>query len=112
MGWYFNFSDVRGYDSIFPMQYRRYMELIQPQYELDYNRIAPISDPTALDSPLLDLLNVKYVITQEPIASPKYTLVYSAEVQIYQNMTVMPRAYIQPISATVVAEEFGTAVQK
>ncbi|MBM2849344.1 MAG: putative polysaccharide biosynthesis protein, partial [Anaerolineales bacterium] len=112
IGWYFNFYDVRGYDSIFPMQYRRYMELIQPQYELDYNRIAPISDPTALDSPLLDLLNVKYVITQEPIAGPKYTLVYSAEVQIYQNMTVMPRAYIQPISATVVAEEFGTAVQK
>lgn len=112
IGWYFNFQDVRGYDSIFPMQYRRYMELIQPQGELDYNRIAPISDSTALDSPLLDLLNVKYVITEEPITSPKYTLVYSAEVQIYQNLTVMPRAFTMPYTATLGAEDFGAAVQK
>ena len=112
IGWYFNFYDVRGYDSIFPMQYRRYMELIQPQYELDYNRIAPISDSTALDSPLLDLLNVKYVITEEPMTNPKYTLVYSAEVQIYQNLTVMPRAFTMPYTATLAADDFGAAVQQ
>jgi O-antigen/teichoic acid export membrane protein len=111
LGWYFNLYDVRGYDSIFPMQYRRYMELIQPQGELEFNRIAPISDPLALDSPLLDLLNVKYVITQVPVDNPKYTLVYSAEVQIYQNQTVAPRAYTAPVSATLVADDFGPAIQ-
>ncbi len=112
IGWYYNLQDVRGYDSIFPMQYRRYMELIQPQYELDYNRIAPISDPTALNSPLLDLLNVKYVITEETIDNPKYTRVYSAEVQIYQNQTVMPRAFTMPFTATLAADDFGAAVQR
>jgi O-antigen/teichoic acid export membrane protein len=111
LGWYFDFQDIRGYDSIFPKQYRDYMEFIQPQPELDFNRIAPISDPTALNSPLLDLLNVKYVITQESIDNPKYTLVYDAEVKIYRNETVMPRAFTIPFSATVTAEDFGKAIQ-
>ena len=111
IGWYFNLQDVRGYDSIFSRQYRRYMELIQPQYELDFNRIAPISNPQALDSPLLDLLNVKYVITEETIDNPKYTLVYDAEVKIYRNETVMPRAYTQSVETTLVVEDFGEAVQ-
>ncbi len=111
IGWYFNFYDVRGYDSIFPMQYRRYMEAIQPQGELDFNRIAPLSEAAALDSPLLDLLNVKYILTEEDIANPKYTLVYSAEVRIYQNQTVMPRAYLQPASTTLLAEDFPKAIQ-
>jgi O-antigen/teichoic acid export membrane protein len=110
-GWYFNLHDVRGYDSIFTRQYANYMGLIEPQYELDYNRIAPISDPVALDSPLLDLLNVKYVITQELIDNPKYTLVYDAEVRIYRNETALPRAYTQPIAATTIADDFGRVVQ-
>lgn len=112
VGWYFDFQDIRGYDSVFTQQYRRYMDLIQPQGELDFNRIAPISDPGALNSPLLDLLNVKYVITQEPIESPKYTLVYSAEVQIYQNLTAMPRAFTLPQSATLAVDNLGQAVQQ
>jgi len=111
LGWYFDFQDVRGYDSIFPKQYRDYMELIQPQHELDFNRIAPISDPLALNSPLLDLLNVKYVITQETIENPKYTLVYDAEVKIYRNETVMPRAFTIPFAATVTTDDFGKAIQ-
>ncbi|MBI4769333.1 MAG: polysaccharide biosynthesis C-terminal domain-containing protein [Chloroflexi bacterium] len=102
----------RRYDSVFPMQYRKYMELIQPQGELDYNRIAPISDPLALDSPLLDLLNVKYVITEEPIDNPKYTLVYLAEVRIYRNETAMPRAFTLPLESTFPTDDFGAAVQK
>jgi hypothetical protein len=66
-GWYFDLYDIRGYDSIFTQQYKRYMELIQNQYELDYNRIAPLSEAQALHSPLLDLLNVRYVFTQDTI---------------------------------------------
>ncbi len=111
-GWYFDFYDIRGYDSIFSQQYKRYMELIQPQTELDYNRIAPISDPAALNSPLLDLLNVKYLISQEGITNPKYQLVYSAEVKIYENTTALPRAFLLPQTATLIAPDFGQAVQR
>lgn len=112
LGWYFDLYDVRGYDSIFPMQYRRYMELIEPQYELEYNRIAPLSKPESLDSPLVDLLNVKYIITLETLNNPKYELVYQGEVNIYRNLTVMPRAYLAPLTTTMTTQDFGQAVQQ
>ncbi len=56
---------------------------------------APISTdtPQALDSPLLDLLNVRYVVTTEEIDSPKYKLAYDGEVRIYENLGCMPRAF-------------------
>jgi O-antigen/teichoic acid export membrane protein len=111
-GWYFNFQDVRGYDSIFTRQYRDYMELIQPQYELDFNRIAPLSVPEALDSPLLDLLNVRYIFTQDEIESPKYSLIYAGEIRIYRNETALPRAFTQPLRQTITVPDFGAAVQQ
>ncbi len=111
LGWYFNLYDVRGYDSIFTQQYKRYMELIQPQHELDFNRIAPITDTEALNSPLLDLLNVKYVITLETIDNDRYRPVYDREVKIYENLAVVQRAYTLPQANTVMTSDFGAAVQ-
>ena len=88
-------QDVRGYDSIIPQQYADYMSLIAPQTDLLYNRIAPIytSYASALDSPLLDLLGVRYVVTTQRVERAGYTLVYDEEVRIYRNERAMPRAF-------------------
>ena len=79
-GMLYGLQDVRGYDSIIPRQYVDYMALISEQSELPYNRIAPLFDwqPEALDSRLLDLLNVRYVLAsrERPIDRPGYELVY------------------------------------
>lgn len=99
--WLYDLQDVRGYDSIILKRYVAYLSAIQPQHELPFNRIAPLTDPGALDSPLLDALNVKYVITEETIASPRYTLVYEGEVRVYRNEGAMPRAWTLPLTATV-----------
>lgn len=101
VGMLYGFQDVRGYDSIIPMQYVEYMRLIQPQSELLYNRIAPINDPTALNSPLLDVLNVKYVLSELPIDNPKFSLVYDGEVKVYRNEGVAPRAFSLPAGCLV-----------
>ncbi|MGQ9766632.1 MAG: oligosaccharide flippase family protein [Anaerolineae bacterium] len=102
-------EDVRGYDSIIPKQYVAYMERIQRQDDLLYNRIAPIytqmdGQPNydALDSPLLDLLGVKYVVTTHTIPNPGYELVYDAEVKVYENKRAFPRVFVVPkaIAAT------------
>jgi O-antigen/teichoic acid export membrane protein len=111
LGWYFDLYDIRGYDSIFTQQYKRYMELIQPQHELDFNRIAPLTETEALNSPLLDLLNVKYVISLEAIDNPKFALVYDSEVKIYENLAVVQRAFTLPLANTVTTADFGAAVQ-
>ena len=104
-GMLYDIADVRGYDSIILRQYVEYMRLIQEQTELPYNRIAPIftSHPEALDSPLLDMLNVKYVLTtkERSIQNKGYTLAYDGEIRIYRNEEAMPRAFLVPKAVNI-----------
>jgi O-antigen/teichoic acid export membrane protein len=98
----YGLQDVRGYDSLFSAQYARYMGWIEPQDQLPYNRIAPFRYFSSLDSPLTDLLNVKYILTEEEIPLPKYELVYQdAALRVYENLGVAPRAFTLPLAATV-----------
>lgn len=114
-GMLFGFQDVRGYDSLFSAQYARYMGWIEPQGELPYNRIAPFTRFDSLDSPLTDLLNVKYILSEIEIPLPKYKEVCrQGELRVYENLAVMPRAYTLPQSATLVVpnvEAIQTLIQ-
>ncbi len=95
-GMFYDIADIRGYDSIIPRQYVEYMRLIEEQHELKYNRIAPLSKHRSLDSPLLDMLNVKYVLTnaKHTIDEEGYTLAYDGEIRIYRNEQALPRAFL------------------
>jgi O-antigen/teichoic acid export membrane protein len=100
--WLFDLPDVRGYDSIIPRQYTEYMATIELQNELLANRVQPIVNWESLNSPLLDVLGVKYVITSETIELPKYTEVWQGEgVRIYENTAVAPRAFTQDSAVLV-----------
>jgi O-antigen/teichoic acid export membrane protein len=111
--WLFDFQDIRGYDSIIPKQYTDFMWAIEPQGELLYNRIAPIKNSRSLESPLLDLLGVKYVVTEDEIAAPGFSLFYDdGATRIYKNERALPRAFTLPISSTIVADDFAQAIQR
>ncbi|MEN8098152.1 MAG: oligosaccharide flippase family protein [Chloroflexota bacterium] len=104
--WLFGLEDIRGYDSIILSHYVQYMEGIEEQGELLYNRIQPIKNWQSLNSPLLDLLNVKYVVTHEQIDLPKLQEVWQeGDLRIYENLTVSPRAFTLPANSLVIAEE-------
>lgn len=97
----YGLEDARGYDSIILKEYAAYMERIQPQTDLLYNRIAPIYTQVdgrpnydALDNPLLDLLGVRYVVTTHTIPNAGYELVYDAEVKVYENLGAFPRVFV------------------
>jgi O-antigen/teichoic acid export membrane protein len=94
-------------------QYVDYVSLISNQFELLYNRVSPISadEPWALDSPLLDLLNVRYVVTLEEIKSPKYGLVYDGEVRIYENKGCTPRAFALSDASVVHTTDVAQTIQ-
>jgi O-antigen/teichoic acid export membrane protein len=109
VGWRYGLDDIRGYESIIPKQYVDYMQALAPQVQLEFNRIAPLytSDELnhfggyhrALDSPLLDLLNVRYVMTHKTTAVnfQEWKLVYEDEaVRIWENDSLVPRAYLLP----------------
>jgi O-antigen/teichoic acid export membrane protein len=93
---YSNLFDVRGYDSIIPAQYARYMHLIQANGDLLFNRIGPLYHDgyAALDSALLDLLGVRYILTTVDINNPNYELVYDREIRVYENTDALPRALL------------------
>ena len=104
--WPQGLADVRGYDSIIPRQFTEYMAAIEPQNGLPFNRIQPIGSLAALESPLLDALAVKYVISTEPIPLPKFRAVWEGEgVTIYENLAAAPRAFTLPQSAEVHAPD-------
>ena len=113
-GWPYGLQDVRGYDSIILKQYADYMGVIEAQNETQFNRIQPITTYGGLDSPMLDLLNVKYVLTDPdvPIESPKYKLVYDAEVKVYENLGVLPRAFTMPIGCETITDDPLTALRQ
>jgi len=113
VGMFYGLQTVAGYDSLFSRQYAYYMGLIEEQDELQYNRIASFSEWSSLDSPLTDLLNIKYVITEVEIPNPaKYRLVYQDDaVRVYENLAVMPRAFTIPASAAVVAGDVAEALR-
>jgi O-antigen/teichoic acid export membrane protein len=87
-------QDARGYDSIIPKQYADYMGLIEGQGSLLYNRIGDITWSGNLDSQLLDLLGVKYVVTSQTIPNAGFTLVFTDGIRIYRNDDVLPRAFV------------------
>jgi O-antigen/teichoic acid export membrane protein len=91
-----NLFDVRGYDSIIPAQYSRFMHLIQDNGDLLFNRVGPIyyDGYAALDSALLDLLGVRFILTTEDISNSNYRLVYDDEIRVYENMDALPRAFV------------------
>ncbi len=108
-GWQYGLHDVRGYDSLFSADYAEMMSQIAPQGQLDFNRIAPIAwdNPTALAHPLLDRLNVRYIITdwlireEDDPATLGYEEVYvDGGVRIYRNIDALPRAYTVPLPTT------------
>lgn len=112
LGWYFGWHDARGYDSLFTRDYANFMGLIQPQNELDFNRIAPLNRWEALGSPLVDLLNIEYIISLHDLPEWKYTRVYTGEVNIYRNRTALPRAFVLPQTATLAVDDLPAAVQQ
>jgi len=95
-GMFYNLFDVRGYDSIIPGQYAQFMQLIQENGDLLFNRIGPLYHDgyNALDSALLDLLGVRFVLTTVDINNPNYQLVYNDEIRVYENTDALPRAFL------------------
>ncbi|MXX84087.1 MAG: oligosaccharide flippase family protein [Chloroflexi bacterium] len=100
----YGLDDVRGYDSIIPAGYVATMRSLQPAHNLAHNRISPLYTAPhknhagyekALGSDLLNLLNVRYVLTAPDliIPLPGWSAVYRQEIAIWENGSVMPRAF-------------------
>jgi hypothetical protein len=123
-GWRYGLDDIRGYESIIGRQYVDYMRGIAPQVQLDFNRVAPLYTiypesvsfdvRAALESPRLDALNVRYIMTHTTTDisdAPGYTLAYEdAAVRIWENGEAFPRAYTTDGAPVPILSDSGRAL--
>jgi hypothetical protein len=88
----YGLSEVRGYDSLETEAYHRVLaatgDYPQPHR---YVRTLYFSN---FESPLIDLLNVKYVISDRALRHPKLTRVWKDGVYVYENRSVLERAFL------------------
>jgi hypothetical protein len=98
----YGISDAQGYSSLVLDYYGQFMDLIEPGLA-KIIRIQPLSRLDSLTSPLLDLLNVKYVLMKPNVSREMVDfdavhddieLVYDGEIKIYENTNVLPRAFV------------------
>ena len=93
----FGIQEVGGYESLYPDRYADLLASIESGRPTTsgFGNLAML---TRLDSPLLDLLNVKYVL-RPPDAPPPgegFALAYRHEMAIYENRRALPRAFVAP----------------
>ncbi|CAG0934838.1 hypothetical protein TFLX_03700 [Thermoflexales bacterium] len=88
----YNLQDVGGYDSQYLQRYVEYTQAIDRsgQPVAGSNLLAP----SHFDSPLVDLLNVKYAITLNKVKAAGWELIAKEGMRIYQRSNPLPRAWI------------------
>ena len=97
-------SDVQGYSPVLIDYYVEFLERLEEDMT-SARRVYSLRYPASTTSPLLDLLNAKYVITiadpgEEMVSlersDPNLGLAYDGEVKIYENRDALPRAFFVP----------------
>ena len=97
-------SDVQGYSPVLVDYYVEFLKLIEEDM-VSARRVYSLRDPRSTTSPLLDLLNGKYIVTiadpgEEMVAleqsDPSLDLVFDGEIKVYENLDVLPRVFFVP----------------
>lgn len=88
-GMVYGLYDVRGYENL--AQVKWYYRFIMGD-RTDEIVVEKFND---YENKILDLLNVKYLLSKEEIRSDKWRLVQDKDVNIYENAAFMPRAVLE-----------------
>ena len=95
----FGIEDIGGYNSFYPKRYGNYLHLSQNGPN------APLPEESSrwihfynFGSPLLDIINTKYILVPPGTAMnlKALRLVYSGEIDIYENQNVFHRIFFVP----------------
>jgi hypothetical protein len=105
----FRLQDIRGYDTLILKHFTEYWSLMEPPQGLPYSKLQRIQESSTLDSPFLDLLGVRYLLSDSPFPSSRWQLVYDDEIKIYRNDGTMPRAFV--VFDAVEARDAETALE-
>ncbi|MEK7543331.1 MAG: YfhO family protein [Patescibacteria group bacterium] len=102
---YFGIESIEGYDPIISSRYEELMAAVargKPDITapFGFNRIITLE---SLESPLLPMLNVRYVASLTDLTQPYLQKVFlEGETRVYEDSRVLPRVYVveRPIGAS------------
>lgn len=108
----YHLQSIDGYD---PLYLRRYGELIAASERRKPDISAPfgfnrIITPQNFESPIINLLGVKYVLSLSDINNPSLKkILQEGETRVYENMSALPRVFF--VRKTVYANSKDKAIQ-
>ena len=106
----FGLSGVGVYSALGSTRYHEFMGELGT-VNLAYG-VAPISPQQVLSNlTVLSLLNVKYILSRQALDDPRLRLVSNADPLIYENTTVLPRAFFVPRHRVLSEKELLTALR-
>ncbi|MGQ9651975.1 MAG: hypothetical protein ACUVXJ_17875 [Phycisphaerae bacterium] len=107
----YGLQDTGGYDSVILADYAKYINAIEPQRSLWSNQIIGFEDPGSLDSPLVPLLNIRYLLVDpsDDLDHPDWEPVFRQGLKIYRNKRAYPRAFMVHQARTATSFEEAIA---
>ena len=89
-GMLFGLQDVRGYETVVPRRYVELVDRLEGHHRFHFHSLFREADST-----LWDLLNVKYVLTDQALEG-KWDPINQREtgVRVFRNTNVLPRAFV------------------
>jgi len=96
----YNIFSAEGFYPFVLKRYAAFMKNIDPTMVSEAGgkgktiEINMINKEEALYSPLLDILNIKYIISSQYIKGSRFKLLYDGKCKLYENLSVLPRAFI------------------
>lgn len=97
---YYHLESIEGYDPLYFGRYERFVAAMEKQAAeitppFGYNRIIT---PKNITSPLLPLLNVRYVLSLTPLPEDNFREVFrEGTTRVYEVLRTLPRAYFATI---------------
>ena len=92
----YGIDDVLGFDSLNLERIREVLAAVDPEIALRRGNFRGTTRPDVLDSPILDLLGVRYVLAEPTVAGPLpgLRLVHRSDLSVFENRNCLPRAFL------------------
>lgn len=96
----YNISDMAGFYSFILKKYAEVLTFVDktlvsgPGGKSITIQATNINDDSALFSPLINMLNIKYILSSQDINSKNFELLYENKVKLYRNLNCLPRAFL------------------
>ncbi|MBI3946276.1 MAG: YfhO family protein [Armatimonadetes bacterium] len=108
-------AEVQGGDAMYPRRYREFVEFVETRRQGRPVRIGNGLSLSSVDTPGLDFLGARYVLSAHELRSPRLELVGRPDIYLYRNRAARPRAWLvhqarveppERVLAAMVAERF------